>query len=655
MPARSAALLMSGQQGGSVGVSALAVPVAASSSGVRLFFIVDIDGSTLLAGVEGQTLPVEISVYALNPEGRVGGALTETFTLDVERAAEELVGGGIKFFGSLDLAPARYTLRVLVRNVQVGTFGLVEVKRAVPAAGEPFAFLSPPLVPESAEAWLLAREASAEPGPPALHPFEFLGAAAVPATAPVLLTGVASRFWVLARGVAPATTSYLVRVLDVGGREVARATAALVTRGESPMAGASALLLEATLPALAPGQYGIEVSAPSMNPEVPLWSWTRFLAADKKVAGRSPVWVQFTASAPSTGGVQPAVAFVGKGGRVKASPKIKGAYRAALRTLASDPALAQAAVAELEAASLPTGTVAEWETLVLSETEVAQELSAIRPEAALGLALFHADLQQDYTRRKSYLLEAHARRMVETFAALYAERGADVQAKAMAANVLVSLAGSLQQPGTSGTSERLFRRTLELDPTNTAALIAMAANMERVGQYHRTLQYLESLLKVQPDHPEGRLRMAVNLERVGAEGTARKLREGCTAEGNPAWVRVVAYQEIVTMLIEDDRFEQAGRLLRQALALFPGEEGLTMQLTYVLDRQRRPLDSLALVREVGTGAATVDLSPRYRYAQPPSEDLARVRETLTARSAAAREAVAAALVGTGGKASGGQE
>jgi len=655
VPARSAALLMSGQQGGAIGVSGLAVPVAASASGVRLFFVVDIDGSTLLAEAEGEALPVEISVYALTPEGRVGGALTEAFTLDVERAAEALVGGGIKFFGSLDLPAAQYSLRVLVRNIPAGTFGVIEIARAMPVAGEPFAFLSPPLVAEPAESWLLAREDGKLADQPVLHPFPFLGEGAVPATAPVLLPGTASRFWVLGRGVAPATTSYLVRVLDTGGKEVTRAQAALVARRESTVAGASALLLEIMLPALATGPYGLEVSAPSMNPDMPLWSWTRFVAADKTTVGKNAVWVQFRASSTPPDGAPRAVAFVGKGGRAKATPKIKAAYRSALRTLASDPASARGVLAELETHLLPTGTVAEWQTLVLSEMSVANELAEKRPESALGLALLHLELQRDYSRAKSYLLEVHARRMVEELAVLYAERGANVQAKAAAANVLASLADSLQRPGITGTSERLFRRALELCPDNVAALMAMAANMERIGQYDRAVRYLESLLKVQPGNSEGRLRLAVNLMRTGIERKGEELLHTCAGEGNPAWVRVVAYQEMTLGFIKAERFDQAERLLRQALAAMRGEEGLTMQLTYVLDRLRRPLDARALAKEIGAGPGFEGDSPRFRYAERPSEDLARVQEALTASTPAALEAVASALGETGRTTDGGEK
>jgi tetratricopeptide (TPR) repeat protein len=444
-------------------------------------------------------------------------------------------------------------------------------------------------------------------------------------------------------------------VLDMSNREVAQAQAALVSRGESAVAGAAALLVEVTLPSsLAPGQYGLEVSAPSMNPDVPLWGFTRFLIADKKSLGKTPIWVRYTAPAAQSEGVPPAVAFQGKGGRVKASPRIKAAYRSALRSLAADPAAAQAAVTELETSSLPTGSVREWEALVLSETDVAKELAVSQRESVLCLALLHLELQREYTRSKSYLVEVHARRMVEEFAVLYTERGGDAQTKAMAANVLASLAGNLQQPGTWGTSERLFRRALELDPNNAAALMAMAANMERVGQYERAVVYLKTLLEARPEDAEGRLRLAINLQRVGSQEKASELLNACTSEGNPDWVRAVAYQQIAAALLGAGSYEQADRLLGKALAILPGDEGLTMQLVYTLDRLHRPVDARALAKEVGARAGKVDTSPRFRYADRPLDDLIRVEETLSASTPAAREALAAALGEAGKGSRGGQ-
>ena len=131
--------------------------------------------------------------------------------------------------------------------------------------------------------------------------------------------------------------------------------------------------------------------------------------------------------------------------------------------------------------------------------------------------------------------------------------------------------------------------------------------------------------------------------------------QACAGEGNPAWVRAVAYQEMALGFIKAERFDQAERLLRGALAAVPGEEGLTMQLTYVLDRLRRPLDARALAKAIGVEAGFEGDSPRFRYAEQPSEDVARVQEALTASTAAAREAIASALEETDRIAGGGEE
>ena len=76
-----------------------------------------------------------------------------------------------------------------------------------------------------------------------------------------------------------------------------------------------------------------------------------------------------------------------------------------------------------------------------------------------------------------------------------------------------------------------------------------------------------------------------------------------------------------------------------------------MQLAYVLDRERRPLEAQALAKDVGGGKG-VDVSPRFRYSEWPSEDLARAREALKTSKVTADQALAAAL-GAAGKAAGG--
>jgi tetratricopeptide (TPR) repeat protein len=198
------------------------------------------------------------------------------------------------------------------------------------------------------------------------------------------------------------------------------------------------------------------------------------------------------------------------------------------------------------------------------------------------------------------------------------------------------------------TSERIFRRALELDPTNTAALMAVAATMERIGQYQRALQQLEALVKSQPDNAEARLRLAINVARVTSDRRAHELLQSCVSPPSPDWIRAVAYQELAKRLIQAERFEQAERLLKQALVALHGEEGLTMQLAYVLDRERRPLDAQALARDIGAAVKGVEVSPRFRYSEWPAEDLERARQALRAKTTAAHQALSAAI-GTAGK------
>jgi hypothetical protein len=149
------------------------------------------------------------------------------------------------------------------------------------------------------------------------------------------------------------------------------------------------------------------------------------------------------------------------------------------------------------------------------------------------------------------------------------------------------------------------------------------------------------------------LRLAVNLMRVGLGQKGGELLQACASEGNPTWVRALAYQEMALGFFKAERFDQAERLLREALVAVPDEEGLMMQLTYTLDRLRRPLDARALAKEIGPGTGFEGDSPRFRYAEPPSEALAQVQEDLTARAPAAREAIALALEGKGRTAVGG--
>jgi Flp pilus assembly protein TadD len=652
--ARVAALMMSGQQGGAIPIAVLALPVAATAEGTRVFVAADIEGTNLLARQEGSTVQVEVYVYAVTADGSVSGSTAAAFTLGLERAIELLSRGSIKFLASLDVRPGAAAVRVLVRNVQTGSFGIAEAPRVTPAAEGTFAFLSPLLTGEPASAWVVAR-AQAEDvlWGSAGHPFSFLPGASLPSVRPVLAARSDATLWVLARGAEPGAGTLAVRVLGREAKEVAAFDATVLERRESGLAGARLLRLHLPVPQLPPGPYVLELVAASMTPDVRLVSSTVVMVAEAETVKAQPLWVQFGSprEAADDGAPRERTTFAGRPGRSRVSAKLVAEYRAALAKLPSEPVAAVlAALSELEAAALPTGTAAEWETLVASERQVAEELAGGRPASVLALAYLHFELSGSYAQRKAYLLAAHARRMTEVLAVLYADR-AGKAARPAVAGLLAGLAGGLQQPGMSGGMERLFRRALQFDPANRAALMGLAAGLERIGQYRLAAESFSRLVELDAADAEARLRLGVNLGRLGEDAKSAEVLKACTTTASPRWVRVVAYQELAAALIRSGRFAQAHRILTEAVAAVPGDEALAISLAYVLDRLHRPIDARTVADGVRAARRDDGDSPRYRYSEWPTGELERSHAAVAeaGRTAIAELAEALAAPKGGGR------
>jgi tetratricopeptide (TPR) repeat protein len=628
VPTRVAALLMSGQQGGSIPIAVLALPVATTADRTRVFFVADIEGTNLLAGQETSAVQVEVCAYAVTAQGSVGGAMAEAFTLDLARAVDLLSRGSIKVLGSVDVPPGAFALRVLVRNVQVGSFGIREVPSVTPSGEGTFAFLSPLLVGEPAAAWVLAREAGDDDRWGALgHPFSFLPEGSVPSARPVLASGAESIVWVLSRGAAPGAGTIRVRVIGRDGREITGLEATVLERRACELAGARLLRLRLAVPALDPGAYLFELSTGAMTPDVQLASSTGVVVATPETVQAQPLWVQFgTPSQADEEKARRREAFVGRARRSRASAKLAAEYLSALESIGSGPVPTVVdAISALEQTSLPTGSAAECETLVASEKQVAQKLAAARPMSALALAYLHGELYRGYLQKKTYLLAAHARRMTEELAVLYAEK-AGKEANPIVADILAGLVGSLQELNMLGSADRLFRRALQFDPGNRASLMGLGAGLERLGQYRLAVPFLSHLVEVDPANSEAKLRLAVNLERLGEHRKSADLLKACAGEANPRWVRVVAYQETAAALIRAGRFTAAYHVLTEAAAEVPGDEALTIALAYVLDRLHQPIEARAIADRLRPLERDEGESPRFRYSQWPTDELERSQQ-----------------------------
>ena len=257
----TAGQVLAGEEGGQVRMSVMtaAMPAAAGTDGTAdVPVVIEIEGPSLLHLHQGNDLPAEIYVYALNAKGQVSDYIAQTLTLDMLKVEAKLLQAGLKFYGHLELPPGSYKARVLVRNGRTGFHGLrVEALEVPSFAGAPV--LLPPFFPEAKGEWLVAREAQ-RPGRRELPmPFRMGDQPFLPAAMPILGTGDA-RFALLGYNLADeGDLQVRSQVLTADGREVQAGQVALVSRapGES---GADHLELTFRPPALQPGEYQLRVT-----------------------------------------------------------------------------------------------------------------------------------------------------------------------------------------------------------------------------------------------------------------------------------------------------------------------------------------------------------------------------------------------------------
>jgi hypothetical protein len=175
----SAALLMSGQEGGEIPLGALALPVRGEAEKTRVLLRLRLDGPALLAGQTADVLRAEVSLYALDAGQGVQASLLDTIEIDLPALRDAVQRGGVDFLGSLELRPGAYSIRLLARNLETGRLAVRTLPLTVPdpASLDAAPPLSPP--PVAGDPRPTARSASLGP----LDPPPFPQDAAVPAPA----------------------------------------------------------------------------------------------------------------------------------------------------------------------------------------------------------------------------------------------------------------------------------------------------------------------------------------------------------------------------------------------------------------------------------------------------------------------------------------
>jgi VWFA-related protein len=279
--------VVSGQEGGPVNLAVLAAPFKVPGGKAYVPVVVEIDGTTLLAGQQGTDLPAEIYVYAMDAQGAVQDFFTQTMRFDLAKVGEVIRKTGIKVFGDLDLAPGAYSVRVLVRNGQTGAAGMRVASLEVPAFAQGAPVLLPPFFPEPAGRWLMAREVKVQQDK---VPYPFLSRKEpyIPASRPVLLPDQATPLSLIGYRLGEGRLRAEAMVMTADGKEVGEGRIGLLSRESGGAEGPDRLAATFQPPELKPGEYLLLVTVTNSQG-----------TAETSVA---PFAIQSTAGSAKTGG-----------------------------------------------------------------------------------------------------------------------------------------------------------------------------------------------------------------------------------------------------------------------------------------------------------------------------------------------------------------
>ncbi len=600
---RTAALMLSGQHGGSL-EGALAVgPREAVEGGQRVPFWVEIDGASLLGGRTGGHAVLELVAYALDADDRFVSFAALEIHLDLAATSSRLAASGLKVAAGVDSPPGVHTVRVMVRDRDTAAFFLGQGRAGDTAASIVF--------PDAPDLWLWVVAPRSGTGP-------------VPAARPVVAMDAPTVLglpWL-----APGATVRL-RLLSGDGTDVVAAEAAV---GETD--GRPVVVWD--VPFVDPGGYVLAVEAAGKTAE------TEVILVDLDEGEAAPTWASLAADRDTARRVA-----VPQGRRSARPREIRAGYRRAAALLAAgDTAAARRIVDETERRAVSDGRAGSRERLHRVELAVATRLADSRAEAIVPLLALHHDIFLRRCRTGDRLLATHAMMLASDLAELLAARVPELRPSA--ADALASLGEELAEAAGRLQALDLFHRAVALDPGHVPALFATAMVHEWYGETDDAITAFEAVLRAEPESWEARLRLGVNLQRRGQRRAADLLR-GCLDPAAPGWVRVIAYEELARDLLDRGNTAGARALLVAGAAALPDAQSLLVLHAYVAELDGDGTTSRSILDTVATTAPRADrTSPRRRYASWPTPLFAPRREALRRRAAALTPALDAAVSAT---------
>lgn len=625
--ADSAALLLSGGEGGPVRLALLALPGYRANGAPRLFLYAELAGESLLRDAPPGPLGVELSAYVLDGEGKVVTHASEGIRLPPPEERAALAGSGLRYATAFDVPPGDYSVRLLAKLRPSGGFGLratqVRLASAARPGGPGTPLLAIPIWPASSGPWIDVRSPSlAADEPPHLPGGGWPSAFPVRALDPKITLRLA-----VPQKTRPAATLPARLAPFAGGEE--RIVAIEVGSASSPLGGGLEAI-DATLDAedAPPGGYALRVASeadpagrgavrlvllrPAAGERLPS-SW---IAATR--SGSSP-----SSAAASTAQVEPEPPAERRAEREQEVARLRAGLARGFRLVADgDLDGATSALLAIETAVLERTPRRALTWIEEAHTQLRKAVIATDPETLLPLSTAYAELAEKAALARRPALSRLAQETAAELAEEYAKRSRGEGASALAARTAFALAGRLYDLGSPRRAQRLLDQADSLDPGDGTAARLAAFIDERHDAREEAARRLRRLLERRPTDREARLRLALCDLALGESGGLKALRT-LVAEPGADWVGAVAAQELVRRDLADRRFDEAAQRAREALRRLPGDPGLRLQLSWALQQSGHPGDALAALDPLLSAASVAP--PRRRYSAWPRETFREAR------------------------------
>ena len=644
LDARAAALLMSGRRGGAL-EAALAVGIPTGPAEARrLPFRVELRGDRLApVGAAGER-ELQAFAYVIDERGEVGAFSAFAVRLDLAACGERLRASGARLRGTVALPATARVLRILVRELESGSFVLDEVALTPFSTGAETA-AAVALFPPGQTEWVEARS----PEPAGAAATDETAPTALAAARPVVLTPGRVRFELVGNAALARVGALSGRIVDAKGVATPLTGLEIAERPE-PTDGLSRLAVDWLVPRLLPGHYTLELAAAGV-------------ADGQAVAQeRLIVWPASDDAAPANWAALPAIDAAPMEAGLEFRPPVAAAdteavrtrYLDALRRLAAgDDAAARDAVIALERDALAPGTSWTPALLVRFEVGVARTLLKVTPGVVVPLLMLHGEVASNRLAAGDTAATQRALSVAVELLRLRSNDDADPGTRTAAAEMAVALADTFFALGAPSDTRALLERARELAPDSVPVAIGLAAACEVTGDYWRVVGTLGPLLERSAAPIELRLRLGVNLRRVNRPEPAAAALTECAAPGHPTWVRALATEELALLHLDRERPADAARVLEDGLAALPDDQSLLVLLAYVSEQGGQVARAHRVLQRLDRlAAADAAESPRLRYARWSNEQLRGHRERAALAAGERLPALAAAFArldaGSGG-------